>query len=255
MTTGVELAAVGVELIPGIAGSDNLTVGTSTITGGVSGRFLYDNAGILGEYLGSAPSAATSIALRDGNQNTFANNFSSKAASVVSAGATTVLTAASARIQTLTGTSAQTFQLPDATTLTAAGFTFQFNNDSTQPLTVTNNGGATVATVPAGGAAFVTCLSIATANGSWGTRFLIPSAVTWGSSLRLMNTTAVVAGGAAAFLAFSTAGLGVFMGSGAPTVSAAKGSLYLRTDGSGVNDRAYINTDGGTTWTPLVTVA
>lgn len=51
----------------------------------------------------------------------------------------------------------------------------------------------------------------------------------------------------------STANLGVFFGSGAPTLSAAKGSLYLRTDGSTTNDRMYVNTDGGTTWTAAIT--
>ena len=50
MTAGVELAGVGVELIPGIAGSDNITIGTSTITGGTTGRVLRDNAGVIGEY-------------------------------------------------------------------------------------------------------------------------------------------------------------------------------------------------------------
>lgn len=48
--------------------------------------------------------------------------------------------------------------------------------------------------------------------------------------------------------------LGVFFGSGAPTLSAAKGSLYIRTDGSGTNDRCYVNTNGSTTWTAVVTV-
>ena len=47
----------------------------------------------------------------------------------------------------------------------------------------------------------------------------------------------------------------ICFGSGAPTLAAAKGSLYLRTDGSGVADRAYINTDGSTTWTNLTTAA
>lgn len=67
--------------------------------------------------------------------------------------------------------------------------------------------------------------------------------------------TAPAAGGMAAFLASSTAGLGVYVGSGAPTVTAAKGSLYLRTDGTTTNNRAYINTDGATTWTAITTVA
>ena len=47
----------------------------------------------------------------------------------------------------------------------------------------------------------------------------------------------------------------ILSGSGAPSMSAPKGSLYLRTDGSGVADRAYINTDGSTTWTNITTAA
>lgn len=45
----------------------------------------------------------------------------------------------------------------------------------------------------------------------------------------------------------------ILSGSGAPSMAAPKGSLYLRTDGSTTNDRAYINTDGSTTWTALTT--
>lgn len=48
---------------------------------------------------------------------------------------------------------------------------------------------------------------------------------------------------------------GIYSGTGAPTISAAKGSLYLRTDGTGINDRAYINTNGSTTWTAITTAA
>ena len=43
--------------------------------------------------------------------------------------------------------------------------------------------------------------------------------------------------------------------SGAPTLSAAKGSLYLRSDGSTTNDRMYVNTNGATTWTAVTTAA
>jgi hypothetical protein len=50
---------------------------------------------------------------------------------------------------------------------------------------------------------------------------------------------------------------GIFAGTGDPNgiVFAPQGSLYLRDDGSGVNNRAYINTDGVSTWTAIVTVA
>ncbi len=47
----------------------------------------------------------------------------------------------------------------------------------------------------------------------------------------------------------------VSKGTGAPTLIAPQGSLYLRTDGSSVSTRAYINTDGGSTWTAITTVA
>ena len=69
--------------------------------------------------------------------------------------------------------------------------------------------------------------------------------------------TAIPAGGTAGFgyCATSTANFGVFFGSGAPTLSAAKGSLYLRSDGSTTDDRMYVNTNGTTTWTACVTVA
>lgn len=55
-------------------------------------------------------------------------------------------------------------------------------------------------------------------------------------------------------LEFGSTGPQIFVGSGAPSASVPKGSLYLRTDGSGVNDRAYIATDAVGTWTAIVTV-
>ena len=52
----------------------------------------------------------------------------------------------------------------------------------------------------------------------------------------------------------TTANFGIFFGSGAPSLSAAQGSLYIRSDGTTVNDRAYINSNGTTGWTALTTV-
>lgn len=73
----------------------------------------------------------------------------------------------------------------------------------------------------------------------------------------ILNATAIPAGGTAGagYTFSSTANFGIFFGSGAPTLSAAKGSLYLRSDGTGIADRAYINTNGATIWTNLVTAA
>jgi hypothetical protein len=76
-------------------------------------------------------------------------------------------------------------------------------------------------------------------------------------SFRAAPVTAIPAGGTigVGYKFSSTANFGVFFGSGAPTLSAAKGSLYLRSDGTTTNDRAYINTNGSTTWTALTTAA
>lgn len=85
---------------------------------------------------------------------------------------------------------------------------------------------------------------------------LTASTVAASSTVTARNGVALTAGGAPAFIATSAANsMGVYFGSGAPSVTAAKGSLYLRSDGSTTNDRAYINTDGATTWTALTTVA
>jgi len=69
--------------------------------------------------------------------------------------------------------------------------------------------------------------------------------------------TAIAAGGSAGIglLVSSTANFGVFFGSGAPTISAAKGSIYLRSDGSGTADRIYVNTNGTTGWAAITTAS
>ena len=50
-------------------------------------------------------------------------------------------------------------------------------------------------------------------------------------------------------------GVELRVGSGAPSHSAKKGSLYVRTDGSSTSTRLYVNTDGGTTWTNFTSAA
>ena len=75
--------------------------------------------------------------------------------------------------------------------------------------------------------------------------------------VRSFNGTAVPAGGTAGagYVFSTTANFGVFFGSGAPTLAAAKGSLYLRSDGTTTNDRMYVNTNGSTTWTAVITAS
>lgn len=67
--------------------------------------------------------------------------------------------------------------------------------------------------------------------------------------------TAIPAGGTAGsgYRFSSATNFGVFFGSGVPTLSAAQGSLYMRSDGSSTSTRLYVNTDGATAWTNVTT--
>jgi hypothetical protein len=83
----------------------------------------------------------------------------------------------------------------------------------------------------------------------------IGAAITATSTVTALSGSALTAGGAAAFIGTNTAaGMGVYFGSGAPTVAAAKGSLYLRSDGSSTSTRLYVS-DGGTTWIAATTAS
>lgn len=53
----------------------------------------------------------------------------------------------------------------------------------------------------------------------------------------------------------STSNFGIFFGTGAPTFSAAQGSIYLNTSGSSTSTRLYVNTSGSTTWTSFTSAA
>ena len=76
-------------------------------------------------------------------------------------------------------------------------------------------------------------------------------------NVTILSGTALPAGGTngAGLKMSSTTNLGVFFGSGAPTLSAAQGSLYIRTDGSSTTTRMYVNINGTTGWTNVVTSA
>lgn len=76
-----------------------------------------------------------------------------------------------------------------------------------------------------------------------------------GMELSAMTGTSTVAGGNDAINIGASDSMKITWGSGVPTLSAPKGSLYLRTDGSSTSTRMYVNTDGSTTWTNVTTGA
>lgn len=50
-------------------------------------------------------------------------------------------------------------------------------------------------------------------------------------------------------------GINIIASTGNPTISAKKGTIYVKTDASTTTDRLWINTDGGNTWVYVTTSA
>jgi hypothetical protein len=87
---------------------------------------------------------------------------------------------------------------------------------------------------------------------------LVTGALTATGVTTVCSTIATPAGGAvgAVLLFGTTSGFGIYYGSGAPsTLTAGRGSIYLRSDGSSTSTRMYVNTDAGITWTNFTTGA
>lgn len=151
-------------------------------------------------------------------------------------------------------------------TAPAAGSTLTIANGKTltvnNTLTLAGTDGTTI-TLPSTSATLARTDAAQTFTGTQTFSGAISGASITGTTLGMtgavtaMTATAIPAGGTSGsgFLFSSTANFGVFFGSGAPSISAAKGSLYLRSDGSSTSTRAYINTDGSTTWTAITTAA
>lgn len=128
---------------------------------------------------GGTYGGTSNIMARDANGNTAINNYVPASTSTASGG-TITLTAASTRMQVITGSSATTVVLPDATTL-FAGFTFEINNNSSGGLTVQTNGGGALFTGQAGNYVRVTCLNNSTSTGQWDCHWLLPSTAVSGA--------------------------------------------------------------------------
>jgi len=127
-------------------------------------------------------SGANSVVLRDSNVNINANAFNDGYTNTAASGTQIVLTAASVRRYTITGSGGQTIKLPDATTL-VNGEIFEFdNNQSSGAITVNNNSNTLIVSVPSGGLVRVNLLSNATAAGSWDRHDYAPANVSWSTN-------------------------------------------------------------------------
>jgi hypothetical protein len=165
-------------------------------------------------------SGANSVVLRDTNANITINRLNQGTQTITASGSITNLTVASEYNQNLVGVGGQTFRLPDATTLSVTT-AFQFNNNASGPLTITDFATATVGAVPPGGAASIALLDNSTVGGTWDVHGFIPENIQWGTN-SLYLASAVITGGT---WNGGTIGAG-YGGTGLTSFSAANNALY-----------------------------
>ena len=161
-----------------VTSSPITTSGTIAITGAGTTAQYIDGTGALRSFpslTGYVPYTGATANLNLGTYNAFANNFSSASTNVNATAGTTVLTVNSTRIQVLIGNQSQTFQLPDATTLTV-GFRFELNNNTilNKSLFVVDNGSNAIVTVLNGAYIVLICTDNTTANGTWDYHWMLP---------------------------------------------------------------------------------
>jgi len=185
-------------------------------------------------------SGASSVVLRDADQNITVNRVNQANTNTTAAAGTTILTTASSYIQTLVGTGGQTYALPDATTLTT-GVAFVFNNLATGNLTITDYATATIATVASGGAGAVFLTANATVGGTWDLHAYLPEGVTFGTNAFNLGSAVISGGtwqGGTIQPAYGGTGLTTFVGAnnalfstGSTTLTA--GTLPIAAGGTG----------------------
>jgi len=161
---------------------------------------------------------------------------------------------------TIVGTTdTQTLTNKTLTSPTVTGGTISnstVNVDAVAGYTVAGTGTIYGLSVAAGALTVSGALAASSTLAVTGTTTLSSTLSTVGQPSFLTATAPPAAGASTAGIKVSsTANLGLFFGSGAPTFSAAQGSLYMRTDGSSTSTRMYINTTGSTTWTNVTTAA
>lgn len=203
--------------------------------------------------------SGTSATLAVGGTSTFTGAATFTVAPTFSAGfGATTITSTSANSLAVgpNGTTNPVFKVDSSTASAATGLSVTGAAAAGGlALAVISSGTNENLTVDAKGSGTLTLNGTATGNivlgrAATGVSLSVTGAVKAGSG------TAITAGGSLSGLTVSSAtNFGVFVGSGAPTISAAQGSLYLRSDGSTTSTRAYINSDGATTWVAVTTAS
>jgi hypothetical protein len=120
----------------------------------------------------------------------YANNVYLGFTLITAAAGTTILTNASAAWQQVVGTTTQSIQLPDATTL-FKGFAFTVTSSSTGVVTIKDNASATIDTVVTGGSAILVLIDNSTTAGTWKAYSYVPSSYDFSATIANFGTATI----------------------------------------------------------------
>ena len=182
-TTGGSPSWAGV---PSTAAVTSISFGSTGLTPATATAGAVTVAGTLAVANGGTgvtiSSGASSVVLRDASANITGNSFLAGFTNTAASGTQITLTAASTPVYSITGSGGQVIQLPNATTL-SSGTIFSFNNNqSSGAITVNNNSGTLVASIPSGSYVTIVLLSNASTAGSWDRHDQTPSNVSWSTN-------------------------------------------------------------------------
>lgn len=200
---------------------------------------------------------------QDANTNVNANSFIPGWASTTTAAGTTTLTTSSTYYQRFVGSTTQTVQLPNATTVNL-GQGFIIDNDSTGALALQDATPTSLGSVVPGMAVFVFCENNSTAAGSWSGYMFVPGGgpsgqVTWGTAGLAMgnqtisgvNTismagqlTSTLATGTAPFVVSSTTQVANLNAATAGTAGNVTGVVATANGGTGLSGATPFTANG-----------
>ena len=253
--SGTVTQVIGTGTVNGIT-----LTGTVTSSGSLTLGGALSNVSLTSQIVGTLPVAnggtgvvastgANSVVLRDANQNINANSFFAGFTSVAASGTQINLTAASTPVYVITGSGGQVIRLPDATTL-PKGPIFSFNNNqSSGSITVNNNSGTLVASVPSGGYTTIVLLDNATAAGTWDRHDQSPSNTSWSTNTFDYPGSITSATWNGATITVNRGGTGLAtVPANAVVIGNATGSLVTVSPGNSGN----VLTSNGTNWVSQV---
>jgi hypothetical protein len=216
--------------------SNNAIYILASVVANVATWVLLETSGGTGAFTTLTSTGATTLATTGASVNTFGNT----------TGATSVGISVGTGGFTLAGVAGSAVTIGTGITTGAISL-----GASQTTGTLTIGGSAASGTVSLGNS--TGAVTVAIANGSGANATFIGTAGT--GSTAIGNTTGKI--NLIGTVQLGSIGPEILFGSGSPsgTVTAPKGSFYLNTAGSGTTDRAFINTDSGTTWTSLTTAA